>query len=140
MSDTPETLIDADRYFADSAVCNEYMRRIKWPDGKVVCPKCGNDSCSPLKNRPAMKCNRASCQKQFSFKIGTIFEDSPLPLGHWFVAIWAVANCKNGISSHELARALGVTQKSAWFMLHRIRLAMKTGDFRKLEGVVESLT
>lgn len=134
----PNTLIEAVRYFADETVCQEYMKRIKWPDGKIVCPKCGGESVTPIKGRPKMQCNSRACKKQFSYKVDTIFEGSPLPLGHWFTAIWSVANCKNGISSHELARALGVTQKTAWFMLHRIRLAMETNSFEKLSGEVES--
>lgn len=138
MSNQPKTLIEAVRYFADEGVCQELMCSIKWPDGNVNCPKCGNESVSPIKNRPAFQCNSRSCKKQFSYKVGTIFEESKLPLGHWFVAIWCIANMKNGISSHELARAIGVTQKTAWFVLHRIRLAMETGTFRKLEGEVES--
>lgn len=114
------------------------MRSLKWPDSKIICPKCGNDSCHELATRPVLKCNKRECQKQFSYKVGTIFEDSPLGLDKWFVAVWAIANCKNGISSHELARALGVTQKTAWFMLHRIRKAMESNDFTKLDGEIES--
>lgn len=139
MTDIPKTLLEAVRYFSDLSICNDYMRRIKWPRGKIVCPKCGNDSCHELASRPGtLKCNKAACQKQFSFKVGTIFEDSPLGLDKWFVAVWAIANCKNGISSHELGRALGVTQRTAWFMLHRIRKAMESGDFQKLSGEVET--
>jgi transposase-like protein len=141
VTDCPKTLIEAVRYFADEAACQEYMRRVKWPDGKVSCPKCSGESVSPVKGRPLLQCNNRECKKQFSYKIGTIFEESKLPLGHWFVAIWAIANCKNGISSHELARALGVQQKTAWFLLHRIRLAMEAGSFNsdnKLTGEVES--
>ena len=138
MDDLPKTLIEAVRFFSDLSICNEYMRSIKWPAGKIVCPKCGNDSCKALASRPnVLKCNKASCQKQFSYKVGTIFEDSPLGLDKWFVAIWSIANCKNGISSHELARALGITQKTAWFMLHRIRKAMESDTFAKLGGEVE---
>jgi transposase-like protein len=137
MSDLPKTLIEAVRYFT-LVRCNEYMRDLKWPDGKIVCPKCGNESCKEMTTRPVLKCNRASCQKQFSYKTGTIFEDSPLGLDKWFVAVWSIANAKNGISSHELARALGVTQKTAWFMLHRIRQAMQTGSFQKLDGTIEA--
>lgn len=138
MTDLPKSLIEAVRYFSDLKVCNAYMRKTKWPDGKVCCPKCGNDSVKEIATRPGtLKCNRANCQKQFSYKVGTIFEDSPLGLDKWFVAVWCIANAKNGISSHELSRALGVTQKTAWFMLHRIREAMKTGSFRKLDGEVE---
>jgi transposase-like protein len=135
MTDLPQTMIEAVRYFADLDVCHEYMRRIKWPDGKIVCPKCGGDLCGEISTRPGkLKCNRNACGKQFSFKVGTIFESSPLGLDKWFVAVWSIANAKNGISSHELSRALGVTQKTAWFMLHRIREAMKTGTFQRLKG------
>lgn len=130
MNDLPKTLLEAVRYFSDLIVCHDYMRRIKWPGGKVTCPVCGNESVRELATRPGtLKCNRKECQKQFSYKVGTIFEASPLGLDKWFVAVWSIANCKNGISSHELARALGVTQKTAWFMLHRIREAMKTGTW-----------
>lgn len=131
----PENLIEAVRYFADMRVCNDYMRRIKWPNG-LVCHHCGSESVYELSTRPVLKCR--DCKKQFSFKVGTIFEDSPLGLDKWFVAVWCIANAKNAISSHELGRALGVTQKTAWFMLHRIREAMRTGTFRKLSGTVES--
>ena len=135
---TPKTLLQAVRYFSDRQVCHDYMRKLKWPSGTVTCPKCGGDSCKELASRPGvLKCNKASCQKQFSFKVGTIFEDSPLGLDKWFVAVWAIANCKNGISSHELARAIGVTQKTAWHMLHRIRKAMETDSFHKIDGTVE---
>lgn len=111
------------------------MRSIKWPDG-VCCHHCGSVAVYELSTRPVFKCR--DCKKQFSYKVGTIFEDSPLGLDKWFVAVWAIANAKNGISSHELGRALGVTQKSAWFMLHRVREAMRTGVFYKLSGTVES--
>ena len=131
----PKTLIEAVRYFSDLSVCHEYMRKIKWPDGKVTCPECGCERVGEIATRPGMlRCNTKSCQKQFSYKVGTIFESSPLGLDKWFVAVWCVANAKNGISSHELHRALGVTQKTAWFMLHRIREAMKTGTFQNLKG------
>lgn len=132
----PTTLIEAVRYFAHLEVCHDYMRRIKWPDGVVTCPDCGSDNIGEVKTRHLLRCR--TCRKQFSYKVGTIFEDSPLGLDKWFVAVWCVANCKNGISSHELGRALGVTQKTAWFMLHRIREAMRTGTFRKLGGTVEA--
>ncbi|MFZ1009694.1 MAG: IS1595 family transposase [Candidatus Sulfotelmatobacter sp.] len=136
IEEIPATLLDAVRYFTDLDNCNAFMREIKWPGGKVVCPKCGYDNCSEVKNRPKLQCN--SCRCQFSYKTGTIFEDSPLGLDKWFVAVWSIANCKNGISSHELGRAIGVTQKTAWFMLHRIRKAMESGSFQKLAGEVES--
>lgn len=139
MDPLPKTLIEAVRFFTDLRVCNAYMRKLKFPDGKVVCPKCGCESTKEMPTRPGLvKCNRRICQKQFSYKVGTIFEDSPLGFDKWFVAVWSIANCKNGISSHELARALGVTQKTAWFMLHRIRKAMETDDFSRFDGEVEA--
>lgn len=136
MTDTPETLIEAVRYFADLATCNEYMRRIKWPGAKVECPHCSGRRIAESRDGKRLQCR--DCRGKFSYKTGTIFEDSPLGLDKWFVAVWSIANCKNGISSHELGRALGVTQKTAWFMLHRIREAMRTGSFHKLQGEVES--
>src|SRR5687768_4271496 len=134
----PTTLLDAVRYFSDLDVCHAYMIRIKWPDGKIVCPKCGGEHVGEIKSRRMFQCKSKDCRKQFSTKVGTIFEDSPLGLDKWFVAVWSIANAKNGISSCELARAIGVTQKSAWHMLHRIRLAMRTKSFRKIIGEVES--
>ena len=134
----PKTLIEAVQTFADLDVCHAYMIRLKWPDGRIVCPKCGGDRVGNVASRRMLQCKAKDCRKQFSAKVGTIFEDSPLPLSHWFAAVWCIANFKMGISSHELGRTLGVTQKTAWFMLHRIRLAMKTQTFRRLHGVVES--
>lgn len=131
--------MEAVHYFADPRVCNDLMREIKWPGGEPVCPVCSNESCSEMPTRPNwIKCNRASCQKQFSYKVGTIFEDSPLPLDKWFVALWSVVNCKNGISSHELGRAIGVTQRTAWFMAQRLRRALENDSGHKLAGEVES--
>lgn len=139
MPDTfPKTLLEAVRHFSDAGTCHQYMLRLKWPDGRPVCPKCGGDNIGHVASRRLLQCRAKGCRKQFSAKVGTIFEDSPLPLSSWFVAVWCIANAKNGISSCELARALGVTQKSAWFMLHRIRLAMRTSFFRRLSGTVES--
>jgi transposase-like protein len=134
----PETLMEAIRYFADLDVCHRYMVSIRWPDGAAKCPKCGGSNVGEIATRRMFQCKDRGCRKQFSTKVGTIFEDSPLGLDKWFVAVWSIANCKNGISSHELARALGITQKSAWFMLHRVRAAMKTKSFRKITGVIES--
>jgi transposase-like protein len=138
--DTPSTLIEAVRYFADRAVCEQYMREIRWPDGDVACPHCSatGDRIGEIKSRHKYQCK--ACRKQWSNKVGTIFEDSPLPLGHWFVAVWAVANCKNGISSHELSRALGVQQRTAWFMLHRIRHAMAVDSDDRFDGPAEADT
>lgn len=132
----PKSLLEAVRYFSDLGVCHQYMRKIKWADGKPVCPHCESDRIGEIATRHLFRCK--DCRKQFSTKVDTIFEDSPLGLDKWFVAVWCIANAKNGISSHELGRALDITQKSAWFMLHRIREAMKTGSFRKLEGEVET--
>ena len=134
----PTTLLSAVRYFADLEICNAYMRRIKWPRGKIVCPHCGSDSIGEVATRHLLRCK--NCCKQFSHKVGTIFEDSPLGLDKWFVAVWCIANDRNGISSHELARAIGVTQKTAWFMLHRIRLAMECESFDKFDGPAEADT
>ena len=134
----PETLLAAVRYFADLDVCNLYMRRIKWPDGKPTCPHCKSERIGEIATRRLFCCK--DCRRQFSCKVGTIFEDSPLGLDKWFVAVWTIANCRNGISSHELARALGVTQKTAWFMLHRIRLAMQADSFDRFDGPAEADT
>ena len=137
MTDTPKTLLEAVRYFANPKVCFEHMLAAKWPDGNIVCPKCGCDRVGVVRSRSLLQCKQADCRKQFSVKVDTIFEDSPLGLDKWFVAVWSIANAKNGISSCELARAIGVTQKTAWFMLHRVRLAMQTRSFRKFSGEIE---
>lgn len=130
----PTNLLEAVRYFSDLDVANEYVANLRWPDGPV-CPRCGGTEHSFLTTRRIWKCK--ACKRQFSVKVGTIFEDSPLGLDKWLPAVWLAANSKNGISSHELGRALGITQKSAWFMLHRIRLAMRSGTFTMLSGTVE---
>ncbi len=131
----PTSLIEAVRYFADSDRCFNFMMKLRWPTGEAACPRCGE--CDPIfiSTRRIWKCR--GCKRQFSIKVGTIFENSGLGFEKWLPAIWLIANSKNGISSHELGRALGVTQKTAWFMNHRIRLAMETGTFEKLSNVVE---
>ena len=116
----PVDLAEAVRYFADDDVANEYVLSLRWPTGPV-CPRCGSAEHSYISTRQLWKCK--ACKRQFSVKLGTIFEGSPLGLDKWLPAVWAAANPHAGISSRELARALGVTQKSAWFMLRRIRLA-----------------
>ncbi len=131
----PKTLLEAVRHFSDLDVCHACMVKLKWPDGRIVCPKCGGDRVGNIASRRMLQCKTKGCRKQFSAKVGTIFEDSPLGLDKWFVAVWAIA--KNGISSMEVHRALGITQKTAWFMLHRIRLAMRTMTFERLHGVDE---
>lgn len=130
--DEIKSLLDAVRYFSDLDACFRYMLGIKFPDGNVVCPHCNGEAIGLIASRRMLQCKSPKCRKQFSAKVGTIFEDSPLGLDKWFVAVWCIANDKNGISSCELARALGTTQKTAWFMLHRIRAAMATKTFRKL--------
>jgi transposase-like protein len=138
-SNHPTTLLEAVRHFSDLEVCHRFMVSIKWPDGKIICPKCGGDHVGEIKSRHMFQCKTKNCRKQFSTKVGTIFEDSALGLDKWFVGVWCIVNAKNGISSHELSRALGITQKSAWHMLHRIRLAMRTKSFnRKLDGTIEA--
>jgi transposase-like protein len=132
----PKTLLEAVRHFTNLDVCNQYMIDLKWPDGRIVCPECGCDRIGNIASRRMLQCKAPECRKQFSAKVGTIFEGSPLGLDKWFVAVWSIANAKNGVSSHELARALGITQKSAWFVLHRIRMAMETPTHRKLNGEV----
>jgi transposase-like protein len=132
----PQTLIEAVRYFSDLDVCNDFVANLRWSDGPV-CPSCGGTEHSYLKTRRLWKCKNKECHRQFSVKVGTIFEDSPLGLDKWLVSIWLIANSKNGISSHELHRAVGITQKSAWFVLQRIRLAMQTGSFDRITGEVE---
>src|ERR1700719_1362733 len=131
----PTSLIEEIRYFSDLDVCTDFVANLRWPDGPV-CPRCGSTEYSYLTTRRLWKCK--GCKKQYSVKLGTIFEDSPLGLDKWLPAIWLLANSKNGISSYELHRALGVTQKTAWFMLSRIRLAMQTKSFTKLKGEVEA--
>lgn len=132
----PRTLMEAVRYFADEDRTLATMVSLRWPHG-VHCPTCGRTDVRFISTRRMWECKEKHPRKQFSAKVGTIFEDSPLKLDKWFVAIWSIANCKNGISSHELGRAIGVTQKSAWFMLHRIRLAMQTGSFVKADRTTE---
>src|SRR6059036_2417694 len=130
----PSTLRDAIRYFADPDVALTFLAALRWPKG-VTCLACEAKNPGFLKTRRIWKCR--DCGRQFSVKLGTIFEDSPIGLDKWLPALWMLANSKNGISSYELSRALGVTQKTAWFMLHRIRLALQSGSITKLKGDVE---
>jgi transposase-like protein len=135
--DAPRTLLEAVKYFSDKARCNEFMIAVRWSDGKVRCPHCGGDRVVYMASVDRFKCYGKHPKAQFSLKVGTIFEDSPLGLDKWLPAVWLLVNCKNGISSYEVARDLGVTQKSAWFMMHRIRLALQAGSFEMLSGHVE---
>jgi transposase-like protein len=125
-------------YFSDPQKGLEFMVSLRWSNSKVTCPHCQSEKVSFLSTRQKWKCMNAACHKQFSAKVGTIFEDSALGYDKWFPAMWMIINAKNGISSYEIARALGVTQKTAWFMLHRIRLATHNGTFDKLSGDVEA--
>jgi transposase-like protein len=131
----PNTLLKAVKYFSGQTTCREFLAALRWENGPI-CPKCGSDCVTLLETRNIYKCR--TCKKQFSIKVGTIFEDSPIGLDKWLPAAWLIINCKNGVSSYEIARDLGVTQKTAWFMLHRIRLAMQCGTFEKLSGIVEA--
>lgn len=133
---TPVSLSDAIAYFADQNNALNFLAELRWPKG-ATCPHCGHENPGFLKSRRIWKCRQKGCRKQFSIKIGTIFEDSPLGLDKWLPALWMLANSKNGISSYEMARALHVTQKTAWFMLGRIRLAMRSKTFVRFEGEVE---
>jgi transposase-like protein len=137
MAQEPRTLMEAVRHFADPDVTLATVVELRWPNG-VSCPTCGRTDVRFVPSRRLWQCKTRHPKAQFSAKVGTIFEDSALPLDKWFVAIWSIANCKNGISSYELGRAIGVTQKSAWHMLHRIRLAMKLGTIQKMDGDVEA--
>jgi transposase-like protein len=127
-------MTEAVRYFSDEGRCIEYLARKRWPDGEVKCPYCGSAAVLYLKNQKRWKCGTDHERRQFSVKVGTVFEDSPLSLTKWLPAVWLIANCKNGVSSLEIHRAIGVTQKTAWFMLHRIRFAMHRGTFEKMGG------
>jgi transposase-like protein len=129
----PKTLQDAIIYFGDADNCLSYMVDSRWPDG-VICPTCGRPDPTFLKVQKKWQCKSAHAKRQFTAKVGTIFEDSPLGLEKWLPAVWLICNAKNGISSYELSRDLGVTQKTAWFMLHRIREAMKSGSLAKMGG------
>jgi transposase-like protein len=133
MKAKPKTLQQAIVYFSNPENCLEFVIALRWPNG-VDCPTCGSKEVRFLGTRRMWECKSQHPRKQFSAKIGTIFEDSALSLDKWLVAMWMIANCKNGISSYEVGRALGITQKSAWFMLHRIRKGMQTKSFLKLGG------
>ena len=136
-NDTPKTLLDAVKFFSDYENCRKFMVEARWPDGIVRCPTCNSQHVTYMVNTRRWKCYGRHPRAQFTLKVGTIFEDSAIPLEKWLPTVWLLANCKNGISSYELARALGVTQKTAWFTLHRLRLALRTGSLTKLYGEIE---
>jgi transposase-like protein len=134
----PKSLQEAVVYFSNPDNCIDYLAIRRWPDGKVTCPTCGSDKVKFNADRRIWQCSSHHPKRQFSIKVGTVMEDSAIPLDKWMVATWLVTNCKNGVSSYEIARDVQVTQKSAWFMLHRIRLAMQDDFFgSKLGGEVE---
>lgn len=129
----PKTLQQAIQFYSDPDNCLNHLVSRRWPHG-VECPTCGRKDVRFIKTRRIWECKSGHAKKQFSVKVGTIFEDSPIGLDKWLAAFWMLANCRNGVSSYELHRAIGVTQKSAWFMLHRIRLAMQNGSLMKMGG------
>jgi transposase-like protein len=129
-----KTLQQAIQYFGDTENCRKFMVFVRWPDGKVQCPYCGSEKLTWLAAAKVYRCYGDHLKQKFSLKVGTVFEDSPIGLDKWLPAVWLLANSKNGISSYELHRSLGVTQKTAWFMLHRIRLAMESNSFVKMGG------
>ena len=134
--DTPRSLTDAVKYFAVPENCLSYLVTRRWPNG-VTCPACSSEGVYFDKSRMGWICKSKHPKRKFSLKTGTIFEDSPLGLDKWLPIVWMIANMKNGVSSHEVARSIGVTQKTAWFMLQRIRLAMQDATGGKLAGEVE---
>src|SRR5258706_1957441 len=131
---SPKTLQEAIQFFGDYENCRQFMIAVRWADGKVRCPQCNSEKVTYLENARLYRCYGDDLKQKFWLKIGTVYEDSPIPLEKWLPATWLLVNSRNGISSYEIGRALGVTQKSAWFMLHRIRLAVQSGSFGKMGG------
>lgn len=138
MTHFPKTLIEAVAYFANEDVAVKYAAEQRWPEG-VTCPHCGEQNVGFVSTRRLWQCKNKACKKQFTVKTGSLMEDSPIPVSKWLVVMWLLCNAKNSISSYEIARAIGITQKSAWFMMHRVHAAMNEGtDGTKLAGVIES--
>ena len=135
--ETPKTLQEAIVYFDNFENCQQFIAELRWADGKVRCPSCGSEKVTYLANARLWKCYEKHAKAKFSLKVGTIMEDSALGIDKWLTAMWLIVNCKNGISSCEIARDLGITQKSAWHMAHRIRFALHHGSLEKLSGHVE---
>ena len=133
----PQTLQEAIKYFAKDDRAFEYMKCVRWLNGKVTCPRCQSEKVSFISTRKLWTCSECKSKKQFTLRIGTILEDSAIPFEKWICAFWLLANAKNGISSYELGRSIGVTQRTGWFMLQRIRLAMQNGTIVKVGGEVE---
>ena len=138
--ESPQTLQQTIQFFSDYENCRQFMVFVRWPDGKVRCPRCNSEKVTYLENARVYRCYSNHPKQKFSLKVGTVFEDSAIALEKWLPAVWMMISCKNGVSSYEIHRALGVTQKSAWFMLHRIRLAMRddTLGFKTKLGGPES--
>jgi transposase-like protein len=134
---SPKTLVEAVRIFANADNCREYLVARRWPDG-VTCPTCGSKGVYFDRTLNGWKCKTKHPRQKFTLKTGTIFEDSPIGFDKWLPVVWMITNCKNGVSSWEIHRAIGVTQKTAWFMLQRVRLAMQDEDGGKLGGEVEA--
>lgn len=132
-----KTLQDAFAYFSDRQRCVDYVVAMRWPDGKVSCPICGSEAVTWLPTRFLYQCKGKHAKRQFSVKVGTLMEDSPIALGKWLIVLTMIGSCRNGISSYEVARTIGITQKSAWFMLHRLREGM-TDNMGPLSGVIEA--
>ena len=128
----PKTLQEAVAFFSDPQRTFDYAVKLRWPDGKVTCPRCDGTEHSFISTRRIWFCK--DCKKQFTVKVGTIFEDSALGMDKWMIAVWLIVNAKNGISSYEVGRALGITQKSAWFMMHRVRLALHEKETMQVGG------
>jgi transposase-like protein len=135
---TLNTLQEAFEHFSIPQNAIDYMIGLRWPDGAVECPVCGSKAVTWMPTRSLFQCKANHPKKQFSVKVGTIFEDSPIALGKWLVVAWMLGNCRNGVSSYEVARTIGITQKSAWFMLHRLRTAAQDKPVGKLAGEVEA--
>jgi transposase-like protein len=136
--ETPDSLHEAIIWFREFENCRKFMMHLRWPDGKVLCPRCQSEKVFWIEKERVWKCYGKHDHAKFSLKTGTVFEDSPISLEKWLPAAWLIMNCKNGISSYEVSRGLGVTQKTAWFMLQRIRLALQDGDPKKMSGTVEA--
>jgi len=133
----PKTLQTAIQYFSNEELCVQFVAKLRWPQGQPQCPACGSKNAMYQPQRFTWRCRE--CNKHYSVKQGTIFEDSPIPLHKWLAAFWLIANAKNGISSYEVHRALGITQKSAWHLGHRIRLALQNGTSEKMGGEGETI-
>jgi transposase-like protein len=136
--ENPQTLQQAIVYFSDFENCRQFVIDLRWADGKVRCPYCQSEKVSYLEKAKLYKCYGDHPKPKFSLKVGTIMEDSALSIDKWLTAMWMIVNCRNGISSCEIARDLGITQKSAWHMAHRIRFALHHGSIEKLSGEVEA--